>query len=86
MQEIGEHFVADKVERQHFHGAYLRSTRAVLEDDQSGHFVDSAEHWSVAFDRLYIIASDAWERGDDPSDPWATNGRFGGRVGQRKAR
>jgi hypothetical protein len=72
MEEIGDRLVADNDERQHFHGAYLRSTKAVMKDAEAGNFVDPewAELWAVAFAQLYMDAFDAWERGNDPSGPW----------------
>jgi hypothetical protein len=72
MEEIGDRLVADNDERQHFHGAYLRSTKAVMQDAEAGNFVDPewAELWAVAFAQLYMDAFDAWERGNDPSGPW----------------
>ena len=72
MAEIGERLIAEHDERQHFHGAYLRSTRAVMDDAAAGHFADPewAECWGLAFAALYMDAFKAWERGDDPSGPW----------------
>ena len=42
MAEIGERLIAQNDERQHVHGAYLRSTRAVMEDAAAGHFAEPA--------------------------------------------
>ena len=72
MEEIGERLIAESDERQHFHGAYLRSTKAVMKDAEAGRFVDPAwaERWGLAFAELYMDAFDAWERGDDSSGPW----------------
>jgi hypothetical protein len=72
MEEIGERLVADNDERQHFHGAYVRSTRTVMADAEAGNFIDAewADRWAVAFAQLYMDAFDAWERGGDPSGPW----------------
>lgn len=72
MEEIGARLIADNDERQHFHGAYVRSTKAVMADADAGHFVDGAwaHRWGIAFAQLYMDAFDAWERGDDPSGPW----------------
>jgi uncharacterized protein DUF5995 len=63
--------------RRHFHATYLRSTRAVAEELQSGGFVDPAwvEVWDVAFADLYLDAFEAWERGEAPGAwqvPFAT--------------
>ncbi|MEA2024362.1 MAG: DUF5995 family protein [Actinomycetota bacterium] len=72
MEEIGERLIADNDERQYFHGAYLRSTRAVMEDAAAGQFVDPAwaERWGLAFADLYMKAFLAWERGDPTPGPW----------------
>lgn len=72
MEEVGERLIADNDERQHFHGAYVRSTKAVMADADAGHFADGAwaHRWGIAFAQLYMDAFDAWERGDDPSGPW----------------
>ena len=72
MAEVGERLIAENDERQHFHGAYLRSTRAVMEDAAAGRFADPgwAERWGLAFAQLYMDAFATWERGDDPSGPW----------------
>ena len=72
MEEIGDRLVADNDERQHFHGAYVRSTKAVMKDAEAGNFIDPAwaERWAIAFAQLYMDAFDAWERGDDLSGPW----------------
>jgi hypothetical protein len=42
MQEISDRFVADNDERQHFHLAYLHSTKAVMDDVAADRFADSA--------------------------------------------
>lgn len=72
MEQIGERLIAENDERQHFHGAYVRSTKAVMADADAGHFVDNewAHLWGIAFAQLYMDAFDAWEGGDDPSGPW----------------
>lgn len=72
MEEIGEQLVAHDDERQHFHLAYLNSTRAVMADVEADRFVDSAwaERWGIAFADLYLDAFDTWERGGDPAGPW----------------
>jgi hypothetical protein len=72
MQEVGERLVADNDERQHFHGAYLRSTLAVKEDVRRRAFLDPpwAERWGLVFAQLYMKAFDAWERGDETPGPW----------------
>ena len=72
MEEIGERLVAENDERQHFHLAYLHSTKAVMDDVEANQFVDSswAERWGLAFAELYLDAFDAWEQGGDPSGPW----------------
>lgn len=72
MAHIGARLIADNDERRHFHGAYLRSTTAVMEDARAGAFVDNewAERWGIAFAELYVEAFDAWERGDETPGPW----------------
>ena len=54
--------------RQHFHGAYVRSTRSVLEEAEAGGFIDGdwAERWGLAFAQLYMDAFDAWEGFNEP--------------------
>jgi len=72
MEEIGDRLVSDNDERQHFHSAYVRSTKAVMKDAGAGNFIDPewAERWAIAFAQLYMDAFDAWERGDGLSGPW----------------
>ncbi len=72
MEEVDERLGADRDERRHFHGAYLRSTKAVLADAEAGRFRDPewAQAWGLAFAQLYMDAFDAWERGDRAPAPW----------------
>lgn len=72
MEEISERLAAENDERQHFHLAYLHSTKAVMADVDADRFVDSAwaERWGVAFAELYLSAFDAWEQGGDTPGPW----------------
>jgi hypothetical protein len=72
MEEIAERLTADNDERQHFHLAYLNSTKAVMADVEVDRFTDSAwvERWGIAFADLYLDAFDAWENGTAPSKPW----------------
>ncbi|MFQ5967379.1 MAG: DUF5995 family protein [Acidimicrobiia bacterium] len=72
MEEIGARLVEAGDERQHFHGAYTRSTKAVTEDIYAGGFLDAewTERWDKAFAELYLDAFDIWDRGDDPAGPW----------------
>lgn len=72
MEEVGENLISDNDERQHFHGVYVRTTRAVMRDAEAGRFVDPewAVRWLLAFAGFYMDAFDTWERGDDPSGPW----------------
>lgn len=72
MAEIDERLIKDNDERQHFHGAYTRSTRAVLRAAADGEFVDAdwTERWGMAFAALYMDAFDAWEQGGDTPGPW----------------
>lgn len=72
MEEVGERLLVDHDERQHFHGAYLRSTKAVLADAESGKFADNdwARRWGLAFARLYMDAFTAWEVGEPAPSAW----------------
>lgn len=72
MKEIDDRLIADNDERQHFHGAYVRSTCSVLDEAEQGKFIDGdwAERWGLAFAQLYMDAFDAWERGEAPPGPW----------------
>jgi hypothetical protein len=72
MEEIDERLIAANDERQHFHGAYLRSTRSVLAEAEAGGFRDGqwAERWGIAFAELYLNAFDAWEAGEETPGPW----------------
>lgn len=72
MAEVGERLVADNDERQHFHGAYVRSTRSVLAEAEEGGFTDGdwAQRWGLAFAQLYMDAFDAFERGEPAPGPW----------------
>lgn len=59
MEETSERLIAENDERQHFHGAYLRSTKAVMKDAAEGKFEDPqwAERWGLAFagDRKSVV-------------------------------
>jgi hypothetical protein len=72
MEEINARLIAAGDERQYFHGAYLRSTRAVMEDAAAGEFTDPewADRWGIAFAQLYMDAFDAWEGGEETPGPW----------------
>jgi len=72
MEETGERLIASNDERQHFHGAYLRSTKAVMADAAAGRFLDRewAERWGLAFATLYMDAFTAWEQGNQTPGPW----------------
>lgn len=72
MEEINDRLTVDRDERRYFHGAYLRSTKAVLAEAEAGGFIDGewAERWGRAFAHLYLDAFTAWERGDDVPAPW----------------
>jgi hypothetical protein len=72
MEVTNERLIAAHDERQYFHGAYLRSTRAVMEDAAAGEFSDPewAERWGIAFAQLYMDAFDAWQRGEVAPGPW----------------
>ena len=58
--------------RRHFHGTYLRTTRAVGDELAAGGFVDPewVERWDVAFADLYLEALVADQQGERPSGPW----------------
>ena len=73
MEETSERLIAENDERQHFHGAYLRSTKAVMKDAAEGKFEDPqwAERWGRAFAGLYMTAFSAWESGQGTPGPWA---------------
>ena len=60
-------------EKRHFHGVYHRNTIAVKQDLERGRFLDPdwVEPWDVVFANLYLDALEAWERGENPSGPWA---------------
>jgi len=72
MSEVNERLISDNDERQHFHGAYLRSTRSVLTAAANGDFLDAdwTQRWGLAFAQLYMDAFDAWEAGEEPPGPW----------------
>jgi hypothetical protein len=72
MADLNERLIAERDERQYFHGAYLRSTRAVLADADAGRFADPdwAQRWGLAFAQLYMDALHAWEAGDPTPGPW----------------
>jgi hypothetical protein len=72
MEQIEKRLIVENDERQHFHGAYLRSTNAVLAEAAADGFIDSvwAERWGLAFAQLYLDAFNAWDRGDDAPGPW----------------
>src|SRR6266508_579121 len=63
---------ARKDARRYFHGTYLRTTRAVGAELETGGFVDPpwVERWDVAFAGLYLDALEADQRGEVPSGPW----------------
>jgi hypothetical protein len=58
--------------RRHFHGTYLRTTRAVAEEIDRGGFLDAAwlNRWDVAFADLYLDAFDADLAGGPVPRPW----------------
>ncbi len=72
MEEIDERLIAENDERRHFHGAYLRSTRAVMDAAAAAEFRDPdwAERWGLAFADLYMRAFTDWEDGGEPPGPW----------------
>lgn len=72
MRQIDQRLIAERDERRHFHGTYLRTTRAVMEDADAGRFRDPewAKRWGVAFADLYMDAFTTWEAGDEPAGPW----------------
>jgi hypothetical protein len=72
MEEVDRRLIAENDERRHFHGAYLRSTQAVLEEAEAGRFEDPrwAERWGLAFAELYMNAFTTWETGGEPPGPW----------------
>jgi len=74
----GERLIAANDERQYFHGAYLRSTKAVMSDAASGKFIDRdwAERWGLASARLYMDAFAASEDGAVTSRAMADRFRY----------
>lgn len=72
MEEIDQRLIAEDDERRHFHGVYLRTTRAVMEDAAAGRFRDPewVERWVLAFAELYMDAFLVWEGGGEPAGPW----------------
>ncbi len=54
MENIERRLIADRDERRRFHGAYLRSTEAVMAAAAAGEFADGtwAESWGLAFAQL----------------------------------
>ncbi len=59
-------------EKRHFHGLYLRNTRAVKAEIDRGGFLDAewVERWDVAFAHRYLDALEEWERAGTSSGPW----------------
>ncbi|MGH8905025.1 MAG: DUF5995 family protein [Egibacteraceae bacterium] len=59
-------------ERRHFHGLYLRNTRAVKAEIGRGGFLDAewVERWAVAFANRYLDALEQWERTVTSPGPW----------------
>lgn len=58
--------------RRFFHATYLRTTRAVSRDIETGGFVDPTwtERWDVAFAQLYLDACDEWSATRSAPGPW----------------
>ncbi len=58
--------------RRYFHSTYLRTTRAVGEAHERGHFVDAdwVERWDVVFAALYLDAVDLADAGEAAPEPW----------------
>jgi hypothetical protein len=58
--------------RRHFHGTYLRTTRAVAAEIDRGGFLDGAwlERWDIVFAQLYLDAFDAELAGEPVPAPW----------------
>jgi len=72
MEALQAPLEARKDARRYFHGTYLRTTRAVGAELETGAFADPpwVERWDVAFARLYLDALEADQRGEVPSGPW----------------
>src|SRR6266508_2451890 len=72
MEALQAPLEARKDARRYFHGTYLRTTRAVGAELETGGFVDPpwVERWDVAFAGLYLDALEADQRGEVPSGPW----------------
>lgn len=64
--------VARDDEKRHFHGLYLRNTRAVKAEIDRGGFLDVewVERWDVAFANRYLDALEEWERTGTSPGPW----------------
>jgi Family of unknown function (DUF5995) len=76
MAQIQDRLARDDA-RRHFHSTYLRTTRAVaaeLETGSLGGFVDPpwVERWDVEFAKLYLAPFDAWDRTGTAPGPWAS--------------
>jgi Family of unknown function (DUF5995) len=59
-------------EKRHFHGIYLRNTRAVKAEIDRGGFLDVewTERWTVAFANRYLDVLEEWERAGTSPGPW----------------
>lgn len=59
-------------EKRHFHGLYLRQTRAIKAEIDRGGFLDAEwiEELVIAFANLYLDALEEWERAGTSSGPW----------------
>lgn len=73
MQELEAGLISADDERRYFHSTYLRITQAVSQALERGDFVDPpwVERWDVVFAGLYLDALEQWDRGQQPSTPWA---------------
>ena len=58
--------------KRHFLSTYLRTTRAVSDELESGNFLDPAwvERWDVFFAELYLHALEAWNANGTLARPW----------------
>ena len=72
MQALLEAMERDADPKRYFLGTYLRTTRAVSDELESGNFLDPewVERWDVFFAELYLHALEAWKANGTPAEPW----------------
>jgi hypothetical protein len=72
MEPLLDRLTAADDARRYFHAIYLRTTRAVAHELETGSFLDRAwvEDWDVAFADLYLDALETGLDGGTPPKPW----------------